>query len=119
LCYGAAELSPSREPYDPEADPSLKGALDVIRIANEVIDKVVNMLLNEDNDKVLKENGLTLFIQTLEFLYVAFCKKQLSTICMFVICDAVGTCALCKMIQRGSESYANKVLVQEDDCYVI
>jgi hypothetical protein len=31
---------------------------------------------------------------------------------------SVGTCAPCKMIQRGSESYANKVLAQEDDCSV-
>jgi hypothetical protein len=31
----------------------------------------------------------------------------------------VGTCAPCKMVQRGSESYANKVLAQEGDCSVI
>jgi hypothetical protein len=55
LYYGAAELSPPPEPYDPEADPSLKGALDVIRIANEAIDEAVNRLLNKAADKVLKE----------------------------------------------------------------
>jgi hypothetical protein len=42
------------EPYDPEADPALKGALDVTRIANEVVDDAVNRLLNEAADKVLK-----------------------------------------------------------------
>jgi hypothetical protein len=56
LYYGVAELSPPLEPYDHEADPSLKGALDVIRIANEAIDEVVNCLLNEAADKVLKED---------------------------------------------------------------
>jgi hypothetical protein len=54
LYCGATELSPPLVPYDPEADPSLKGALDVIRIANEVVDKVLNRLLNEATDKVLK-----------------------------------------------------------------
>jgi hypothetical protein len=55
LYYGAAELSPPLEPYDPEVDPSLKGALDIIRIASEAIDEAVNRLLNEAADKVLKE----------------------------------------------------------------
>jgi hypothetical protein len=44
LYFGAAELSPPLEPYDPEADPSLKGALDIIRIANEAVDEAVNRL---------------------------------------------------------------------------
>jgi hypothetical protein len=56
LYNGAAKLSPPLEPYDPEVDPSLKGALDVIRIANEANDKAVNRLLNETADKVLKED---------------------------------------------------------------
>ena len=56
MYFGAAKLSPPPEPYDPEADPSLKGALDVIRIANEAIDEIVNRLLNEAADKVLKED---------------------------------------------------------------
>jgi hypothetical protein len=34
----------------------MKGALDVIRIANEVVDKYMNRLLNEDADKILKED---------------------------------------------------------------
>jgi hypothetical protein len=57
LYYGAAELYPPPQTYDPEVDPSLKGALDVIRIPNKVVDEAVNRLLNEAADKVLKEDG--------------------------------------------------------------
>jgi hypothetical protein len=56
LYFDAAELSPLPEPYNPEADPSLKGALEIIRIANEAVDEVVNRLLDEATDKVLKED---------------------------------------------------------------
>jgi hypothetical protein len=34
----------------------MKGALEVIRIANEAVDEAVNRLLNEAADKVLKED---------------------------------------------------------------
>jgi hypothetical protein len=47
---------PPPEPYDSEADPSLKGALDIIRIANEVVGEAINRMLNEAIDKVLKED---------------------------------------------------------------
>jgi hypothetical protein len=40
-------MSPPPEPYSPEADPALKGTLDVIRIANEAIDEAVNRLLTK------------------------------------------------------------------------
>jgi hypothetical protein len=56
LYFGAAELSPPPEPYNPEADPSLKGAKDIIRIANNAVDEAVNILLEEVADKVLKED---------------------------------------------------------------
>jgi hypothetical protein len=56
LYFGAAELSPPLEPYDPEVDPSLKGALDIIRIANDAIDEAVNILLDKAADKVLKDD---------------------------------------------------------------
>jgi hypothetical protein len=52
LCFNATELSTPHEPYNPEADPSVKEALDIIKIANDVFDK----LLNEAADKVLKED---------------------------------------------------------------
>ena len=55
MYFGAAELSPPPEPYDPEADPSLKGALDIIRIANKAVDEAVNRLLNKVADTVLKD----------------------------------------------------------------
>jgi hypothetical protein len=56
LYFGAAELSLPSEPYDPEGDPPLKGALDIIRIANEAVDEAVNRLLDEAADKVLKDD---------------------------------------------------------------
>jgi hypothetical protein len=56
LYFDVAELSPPPKPYNLEADPALKGTLDVIRIANEAIDEAVNRLLNEDAERVLKED---------------------------------------------------------------
>jgi hypothetical protein len=55
LCLNAAKLSPPPEPYNPEADLSVKEALDIIKIANDAIDEAVDMLLNEAADKVLGE----------------------------------------------------------------
>jgi hypothetical protein len=43
------------EPYDPLADPETKEALDIINMANSIIDEVVDKLLNEVAEKVLKE----------------------------------------------------------------
>jgi hypothetical protein len=61
LYFGGAELSPPPEPYGPEVDPSLKGALDIIRIANEAVDESVNKLLDEAAHKVLKDDyGLSI-----------------------------------------------------------
>jgi hypothetical protein len=56
LYFGAAELSPPPEPYDSKADPSLKWALDIIRIANEAVDEAINKLLDEAAEKVLKDD---------------------------------------------------------------
>jgi hypothetical protein len=50
-----AELSPLPEPYNPLADPEMKEALDVISIANSIIDEVVDKLLNEAVEKILRE----------------------------------------------------------------
>jgi hypothetical protein len=61
LCFNAAELSPPPEPYNPEADPSVKEALDIIKIANDAIDEAVDKLLNEAADKVLKEDSSFVF----------------------------------------------------------
>jgi hypothetical protein len=56
LYFGAAELSPPLEPYDPKADPSLKWVLDIIRISNETVDEAINKLLNEAVEEVLKDD---------------------------------------------------------------
>jgi hypothetical protein len=34
----------------------VKGALDMVRVANEAIDEAIDKLLNEATNKVLKEN---------------------------------------------------------------
>jgi hypothetical protein len=50
-----AELSPLPEPYNPLADPEMKEALDVMSLANSIIDEVVDKLLNEAAEKILSE----------------------------------------------------------------
>jgi hypothetical protein len=47
----AAELSPLPEPYNPLADPNMKEALDVISVANSIVDEVVDKVLNEATEK--------------------------------------------------------------------
>jgi hypothetical protein len=47
-------LSPRPEPYNPEADPIMKEALDVMKIANKVVDEVINKLLHEATERILK-----------------------------------------------------------------
>jgi hypothetical protein len=47
-----AGLSPPPEPYNPEVDPVMKEALDVMQIVDEVVDK----LLHEAAERILKEN---------------------------------------------------------------
>jgi hypothetical protein len=51
----SAKLSPPLEPYDPLADPEMKESLDIINMAESIIDEVINKLLNEVAEKVLKE----------------------------------------------------------------
>jgi hypothetical protein len=51
----AAKLPPPPEPFDPLADPETKKAIEIINIAESIIDEVVNKLLNEAAEKVLKE----------------------------------------------------------------
>jgi hypothetical protein len=50
-----AELSPPPELYDPLADPEMKESLDIISMTESIIDEVVNKLLNEVAEKVLRE----------------------------------------------------------------
>jgi hypothetical protein len=43
------------EPYNPLADPEMKEALDIINMADSIIDEVVDKLLNEVAEEVLRE----------------------------------------------------------------
>jgi hypothetical protein len=56
IFYDVVELSPPPEQYNPEVDPALKEALEMIKIANEDVDEAVNRLLNEAAEKVLNED---------------------------------------------------------------
>ena len=56
LYFGAVDLSPPSEPYDLDTDPALKGTFDEIKIVNAAIDEVVEKLLNEAAERVLKED---------------------------------------------------------------
>jgi hypothetical protein len=51
----SAELSPPPESYNPLADPEMKEPLDIISMADSIIDEVVDKLLNEVVEKVLRE----------------------------------------------------------------
>jgi hypothetical protein len=51
----AAELPPPREPFDPLADPETKKAIEIINMAEAIVDEVVAKLLNEVAETVLKE----------------------------------------------------------------
>jgi hypothetical protein len=54
--FTTTELSPLPEPYDPQADPVMKEALNVMSVANSIVDEVVDRLLNEATEKILKED---------------------------------------------------------------
>jgi hypothetical protein len=54
-CPTTVELSLPLEPYDPLADPEMKESLDIINMVVSIIDEVINKLLNEVAEKVLKE----------------------------------------------------------------
>jgi hypothetical protein len=58
--FTIAELSPVSEPYDPQADPIMKEALDVMSVANSIVDEVVDRLLNEAAEKFSKKTRLLL-----------------------------------------------------------
>jgi hypothetical protein len=51
----AAELHPPPEPFDPLSDPETKKAIEIINMAEAIVDEVVTKLLNEAAEKVLKE----------------------------------------------------------------
>jgi hypothetical protein len=51
----AAELSPPLEPFDPLADPETKKVIEIINMAEAIVDEVVTELLHEAAEKILKE----------------------------------------------------------------
>jgi hypothetical protein len=51
----AAELYPPLEPFDPLADPETKKIVEMINMAEAIVDEVVTKLLTEAAEKVLKE----------------------------------------------------------------
>jgi hypothetical protein len=51
-----AELSPPPKPFDPLAEPETKEALEIINMVESIVDEVVNKLLNEVAEKILKED---------------------------------------------------------------
>jgi hypothetical protein len=51
----AAELSPPLEPFDPLADPEAEKTIEIINMAEAIVDEVVTKLLTKAADKVLKE----------------------------------------------------------------
>jgi hypothetical protein len=55
LCIAAA-LSPPPEPADPLADPRAKEDDEIIKLAEAIMDKVVDQLLNEAAEVVLKKD---------------------------------------------------------------
>jgi hypothetical protein len=55
MAQGHISLSPP-EPFDPLADPETKKAIEIINMTEFIADEVVNKLLNEVVEKVLKED---------------------------------------------------------------
>jgi hypothetical protein len=51
-----AELSSPPELFDPLANPEMEEALEIINMAESIVDEVVNKLLNEVAEKILKED---------------------------------------------------------------
>jgi hypothetical protein len=51
----AAELSPPPEPFESLTDPEAKREDEITKMAEAIMDKVVNQLLNEAAEVVLKE----------------------------------------------------------------
>jgi hypothetical protein len=51
----AVELSPPLEPFDPLADPETKKTVEIVNMAEAIVDEVVTKLLTEAAEKVLKE----------------------------------------------------------------
>jgi hypothetical protein len=51
----AAELSPPSEPFESLIEPEAKQSVEIINMAESIMDEVVTQLLTEAANKVLKE----------------------------------------------------------------
>jgi hypothetical protein len=51
-----AELYPPPKPFSPLADLETNEALEIINMAESIVDEVVNKLLNEVAEKIMKED---------------------------------------------------------------
>jgi hypothetical protein len=63
IFFIAAGLSPPPEPYNPIDDPAIKEALDIMKVANDIVDEVVDRLLHEAAENVLKEDYIFVFLE--------------------------------------------------------
>jgi hypothetical protein len=55
-----AVLSPPSEPAEPSADPHVKGDDEIRKMAEAIMDKVVDQLLNEATKVILREDKMLL-----------------------------------------------------------
>jgi predicted transcriptional regulator of viral defense system len=76
-----AKLSPPPESYNPLADPEMKEALDIISVANSIIDEVVDKLLNEVKEKVLREKNRFYCNNILKCLMYGIIEGRLGVYC--------------------------------------
>jgi hypothetical protein len=53
--FTTAELSPPPEPFEPLPQAEAKESLEIISMAETIMDEVVSQLLTEATDKVLRE----------------------------------------------------------------
>ena len=56
MFYIAAELSPPPEPFKPLVDPEAEKEDEITKMAEAIMDKVVDQLLNEAAEVVLRED---------------------------------------------------------------
>jgi hypothetical protein len=56
IYFAIVGLLPPPEPFNPEADPVMRKALDVMKVANTIVDEAIDRLLNEAAEIILKED---------------------------------------------------------------
>jgi hypothetical protein len=55
IFFTTAELSPPSQPFEPLAEAETKESLEIISMAETIMDEVVTQLLTEAADEVLRE----------------------------------------------------------------